>query len=97
MLTTVLSEPSALQLYPVNARGHIVGRGTQTSSFGTSSHLMLSLDLCSGNADLQSFALFTSASLVACALFCLIHSLGIELVSFLPNCQRYCCDFSRYR
>ena len=30
LLTTVLSEPSALQLYPVDARGHIVGHGTSS-------------------------------------------------------------------
>jgi hypothetical protein len=54
-------------------------------SFGTSSDLMLSLDLCSGNSDLQSFALFHVSVSGRLRLFCLIYFFRIELFPFLPN------------
>jgi len=60
------------------------------------SPLILSLDLCSDNW--RPVACFSNiSSLVACALCCLIHSLRIELYSFLPNHQGYGGQLPRYR
>lgn len=96
LLTTVLSEPSALQLYPVNARGHTVVHGTRSreSSSSTLRRDTLPRPLLEERADLWRLWLDTGSVLVARAFFCLIHSVRIEAFSFLPHYQRDGCDLS---